>query len=310
MSPVRPTSSAFQLFSDCSPEFINEGHRFNIFQGIGAIPFTYPTAMNLIFYIPPLIASFISASYSSKLMVSLSAMTISDDVLVRTFLALRRSYAQFKEFVSTSSNLNSSRYFRLMALAASDVFLCVPIQLLVIIQSVPFMKKVHWISWEDTHWGFQRVDQFSELQWMNSPTMKFNAYCAKSLTIVACAAFFLFFGFADEAQKHYKMALNSMAKTLRISTAGSGSTTESGTRWGSAVSGSIAYVSFFMVVCQKLIFSPQKIQVYLFFCVHQVTNRWQFSSCLHLHHHREAHFSVLSHLHQRQRCWIHYQEGR
>ncbi|KAG6839631.1 hypothetical protein C0991_000688 [Blastosporella zonata] len=72
----------------------------------------------------------LSAIYNTTLAVSLTPPVIIGCVsAVYSILAIRafaKSRAQFKEFLSSNNNLNSSRYIRLMMLAGIETALTVP----------------------------------------------------------------------------------------------------------------------------------------------------------------------------------------
>ena len=181
------------------------------------------TPVAYLYFIPPLVVSLISSSYA-----------------IRSVLALRNSYLQFKEFIGTNANLNSSRYFRLMALAGADVIISTPIQIYVVVLSSK--QILPWISFAETHGGYDRIDQFSALQWKNIPIINTIFTISRAFTIVSALIFFAFFGLADEARKHYKSGFKSVLKCLGLSSSTAGSAGS-----GSQLSGcNLAYVSLFL----------------------------------------------------------------
>ncbi|KAJ3518134.1 hypothetical protein NLJ89_g68 [Agrocybe chaxingu] len=188
--------------------YIVQGHRFNIFEEIGCYPFTYntPPAYVLV-HLPPLLLGLTSGAYS-----------------IMSIIAFRKRHAEFKEILSSNSNLNANRYFRLMALAGIEVISSVPLSTTAIILNATKGQVQPWISWEDTHWGFSRVDQIPAMMWKADVTTKVSLEMTRWLVVVCGLVFFLFFGFADEAQKHYKLAFSSVAKRVGISTTGGAST--------------------------------------------------------------------------------------
>jgi pheromone a factor receptor len=146
-----------------------------------------------------------------------------DFLSVRTIFIFRRRQAQFNELLSSNSNLNSNRYFRLMCLAAIEVICTVPLSIYEIYLNVTLGVISPWISWANTHAEFSRVDQIPAILWRNNPVLASSLELSRWLVVVCGFVFFAFFGFADEAQKHYRLALQSVAKRVGYSTNSMGS---------------------------------------------------------------------------------------
>ena len=150
--------------------------------------------------------------------------------------AFRKRQSEFKEILSSNSSLNPNRFFRLMALAALEVLCCIPLAITSIVLNATRGEVRPWISWEDTHWGFSRVDQIPSLIWRSDPTANVSLEMSRWLVVVCGLIFFAFFGFADEAQRHYKLAFDSVAKRVGYTTAGTGTT-----KVGSGITSSTGY---------------------------------------------------------------------
>jgi len=179
-------------------QYVVQGHRFDIFEDVGCRPFTYntPPAYPLVIF-PPLVIGLISGVYS--------ALTI------RAF-CIRR--VEIKAVISTNNMITFSRYFRLMALAAVDLLLTIPFSTFTIYANLKFSEVAPWISWDDTHSGFSRIDQIPSHLWRNHPVgqiaMEFSRW-----TVVFCGLiFFAFFGFAGEAIKNYRKAYSCLTSRL------------------------------------------------------------------------------------------------
>jgi len=92
-----------------------------------------------------------------------------------------------------------------------------------------------WVSWEDTHFGwlaqawaievfangdrgwcagFSRVDQFPAALWRADPGAKFALEGPRWVTVLSGLLFFAFFGFAEEARRHYQAAYVAAARQL------------------------------------------------------------------------------------------------
>lgn len=122
--------------------------------------------------------------------------------------------------LSGNKNLNSSRYMRLMGLAGIDVLLTVPLSAYLSIYLTVVLGVSPWLGWADTHYDFHVIQQYPAFEWRSIP----NVYIAMELTrwspILCAAVFFAFFGFAQEARKNYRMALNSVAKRVGYTSSG------------------------------------------------------------------------------------------
>ncbi|KAF8646441.1 hypothetical protein AX16_007217 [Volvariella volvacea WC 439] len=183
--------------------FIPQGHRYNVFEDVGCFPFVWnATTAYAVTWAPHLVISLISLVYC-----------------VLTIRAFWQTRSQLNELLSSGGyrNLNTARYFRLMALAGTDAICTTPMVILVIVQNIN-LGVIEWIGWSDAHILWDRVDQFPSMLWANSPmgpVLELNRWA-----FPACAfVFFAFFGFADEAMKNYRSAAKSISRTIGLSTA-------------------------------------------------------------------------------------------
>ncbi|KAF9484476.1 fungal pheromone STE3G-protein-coupled receptor [Pholiota conissans] len=209
--------------------YIVQGHRFNIFEEVGCYPATYNT--------PP--------AYLLVWMLPIPIGLASGTYAIMSIMAFRKRHAEFKAILSTHSNLNSNRFIRLMVLAGVEVACCIPLSITTIVLNATRGEVRPWISWEDTHYNFSRVVQYPSLIWRSDPTANTSLELSRWLVVVCGLIFFAFFGFADEAQKHYKLAFASVAKHVGYTTYGS-------TKVGSGLTSSNGYVSsknIYMSVC-------------------------------------------------------------
>ncbi|KAJ8075726.1 a-factor receptor [Marasmius tenuissimus] len=191
--------------------YIPQGHRYDIFEDLGCYPSVYVTwvAFVLVFAWPLAIAC-ISGVYSI--------------LCLRAFYKRRQ---QFKELLSKNNNLNANRYIRLMCLAGVDVIVTIPLALFVIINDAKLGVNP-WISWEDTHMNFGRVNQFPALFWKSDQTQYVALEISRWAAVMCSLIFFAFFGFADEARKNYRAAITSVQKRVGITSSGSMGTTLTG----------------------------------------------------------------------------------
>ncbi|KAJ3574648.1 hypothetical protein NP233_g1617 [Leucocoprinus birnbaumii] len=165
---------------------IVQGHRFDIFEDVGCWPTTYNTPLAYALVLaPPLGLAVIASAYS-----------------VLCIVALKHNYVEFKKTLSNGLGL--------------EAFFDIPMNLYIIIAHVRAGNIQPWISWEDTHFDFNRFEAFPSLIWRNSGLQATDLERTR-WTIVACGfLFFAFFGFADEAIKNYKLAYNFFARRLGL----------------------------------------------------------------------------------------------
>lgn len=185
-----------------------QGHRYNIFEGIGplsAIPNTYfqmvlGNGMNIVI-------GCISACYC-----------------IGTLRAFMRRRRQFSELLASNNNMNFNRYFRLMALATLELLGTIPFSIYFLVRDIQ-TPVYEWRGLADLHWGFSRIEQYPYLEWNSVPGNKIGLTLQQYLTIACGIVFFLFFGLAEEARTHYRLAFTSVAKRLGLSTGGSSTST-------------------------------------------------------------------------------------
>jgi pheromone a factor receptor len=70
-----------------------------------------------------------------------------------TILLFQKRRVELKEIFSSNANLNSRRYFRLLALAGVQVVSSFPLTLALLCINATSSEIRPWISWEDTHFG-------------------------------------------------------------------------------------------------------------------------------------------------------------
>lgn len=125
-------------------------------------------------------------------------------MLVLSLRAFARRRLQFNQFMnSNTSSLTMGRYFRLMALAMSDILFTTPLAIFTIWLNASSGPPSPWISWEDTHYNYSRVDLFPALLWRSQPSVAMMMEFTRWVTPLCAYVFFAFFGFADEAKKNY-----------------------------------------------------------------------------------------------------------
>lgn len=180
-----------RLSTHIPAEYIVQGHRFDIFGDIGCYPTTYntPPAFFLV-HCQPLLVGTISGCYC-----------------ILNIRHLIRRHLELKDLFSGYQSLNPSRYLRLLILAGTDVVLTIPLSAWVTAVSV--RNGIYpWISWEDTHFGFSRVDQIPAYYWRRNPEAAASLEFTRWSPVLCALVFFAFFGVADEARVHYRSAIS------------------------------------------------------------------------------------------------------
>nr|QQL12040.1 mating-type protein STE3.1 [Hypsizygus marmoreus] len=182
-------------------QFIVQGHRYNIWEDIGCYPTTVntPAAYPLSFLWPNVIG-LVSAIYC-----------------IMTLRAFMKRRAQFSQFLSSAnSTLTVNRYFRLMSLATVELLFNTPISTYGLYLNITTSPIYPWKSWSDIHFDYFTIDTFPGVLWRNSPIQVVTLELSRWSLVFCAFLFFGFFGFADEARKHYRQAYWAVAKRFGI----------------------------------------------------------------------------------------------
>lgn len=111
-----------------------------------------------------------------------------------------------------------------MALSGTQLLLNLPMNI------YNFYNNFHtpvypWISWSNTHSDYSFVGQLHSDAWRlhNEASFEWSRW-----SVVACAfSFFIFFGFAEEARKHYRIAYSFSRSCLHLGNSGTRSASSS-----------------------------------------------------------------------------------
>lgn len=93
-----------------------------------------------------------------------------------------------------------------MALACTELFLSVPLSTFIIYLNLTTTQLSPWVSFYNTHYGFSRVDQIPALLWRANSEMVVAVELGRWIDPACAFIFFAYFGFADEARRHYLQA--------------------------------------------------------------------------------------------------------
>jgi pheromone a factor receptor len=101
-----------------------------------------------------------------------------------------------------------------MVLASMDALITVPFATYVIVANAE-RGVTPWISWDDTHSDYSRVIQVPSVPFGRTTTSRLGRWRYTRWTLVLAAfIFFAFFGFAEEARQHYRLAYRSIARRI------------------------------------------------------------------------------------------------
>ncbi|KAG6328748.1 hypothetical protein ID866_10342 [Astraeus odoratus] len=169
-------------------QYIVEGHRYNIFEEIGCYPATYNVTLAYpLSIVWPLVIGLASAIYC-----------------ILTLRAFMKRRAQFNELVSSATSLTISRYFRLMALATTEIICTIPITAYGIYLNVTLSPIQPWKGFADAHYNYSHIGQYPSVIWRSNPQNVASTELTRWSLVFCAFVFFGFFGFADEARKHYR----------------------------------------------------------------------------------------------------------
>lgn len=124
---------------------------------------------------------------------------------------------QFNQVMSSHRGLNQSRYLRLMCLSMTDILLTIPLSswLLSLDAKAGFWP---WVGFHELHKNFGLIYQIPSVVWKNDPLARTLFEFYRWLIVAVAFIFFGFFGFADEARKHYRLVYTSLASRVGLST--------------------------------------------------------------------------------------------
>ncbi|KAG5646288.1 hypothetical protein DXG03_003885 [Asterophora parasitica] len=166
--------------------YIVQGHRFDIFEDYGCMPFSYNTPITYVIVHGPIMALGIASAVYATLNV----------------IRLNHRTDELRLLISSNASLNLNRYLRPIFLACIVIVLSV--SLCVLDMTISALGDVKpYISWEHVHSDFSRIDQYPADVWRGTPTSNFQLEQARWGTLAYGLVFFALFGFAREARERY-----------------------------------------------------------------------------------------------------------
>ncbi|KIO23492.1 hypothetical protein M407DRAFT_27020 [Tulasnella calospora MUT 4182] len=181
-----------------------QGHRFDIFENIGCWPALYVTPVTIpMVFLPPILINMVSTVYAS--------------LAIRAFLKQRKEFSDVLASSGSDIDMTINRYFRLMALAATEIICALPTSTYMLVTNIQ-NGLFRWISWADTHYNFNRVG-FMPLAWFNAhPKGWILINLSRYMLPVGSFLFFVYLGMFGDCRKFYRKQFWRLAGVLGFST--------------------------------------------------------------------------------------------
>lgn len=95
-----------------------------------------------------------------------------------------------------------------MALASADLLITIPISAYGMYLTITNGTIQPWISWADTHFDYSRVNLYPLVLWQTNHKGAVSMELTRWMVPACAIVFFGFFGFAQEAKRGYRKALD------------------------------------------------------------------------------------------------------
>lgn len=116
-----------------------------------------------------------------------------------------------------------------MAIACVEMMCTTPLAIFLVVINVTAQPVEPWISWEDTHYNFSRVQLVPSVLWRMNHRVVIGFEFTRWSPPACAILFFLIFGFAAEARRHYSSVFNTILRVIRLKREGTSPvTTKSG----------------------------------------------------------------------------------
>jgi pheromone a factor receptor len=118
--------------------------------------------------------------------------------------------------MSSNPSLTINRYFRLMSLATIELLVNTPISVYGIYLNLKSGTIQPWKGWADTHFQYSLVVQYPSALWRSDYPVVVSLELSRWSIIFCAFVFFVFFGFAEEARRHYRLVYWAVARRFGI----------------------------------------------------------------------------------------------
>ncbi|KAB5588812.1 Pheromone B beta 1 receptor [Ceratobasidium theobromae] len=175
-------------------DYVVQGHRFDIIEEIGCIPYVYQSVAGLLIVRLP------------SLLVSLGGLVYAG-IALHWFVYRRAQFQQVLQ--STQSGLTKSLYLRFISLSVIEMVYTTTMSLFIFVNSVRRVRP--WASWDDVHLDWYRIDQYSREIY---PPSVWNMVTLSWYSVpIASVLFIAFFGFGQEARAEYVKVFRWLCRT-------------------------------------------------------------------------------------------------
>ena len=130
---------------------------------------------------------------------------------------LYRRKRQLEETMSIDSPLKRGHYFRLMAFACIDILGSILMGILMVVRDVN-AGVGPWKGWTGMHKNYQIVHHFPSVHWKKVSYIAASVEFPRWLLVALALINFAFFGFTDDACKHYRLVYTWLATKARPGT--------------------------------------------------------------------------------------------
>lgn len=176
------------LVLSISTDPVIQGHRYDILEGMGCAIATHNVTIAFpLFYAWPPTVSLISAGFG-----------------VMAIIHFSRRERQARNFLGSSTDrVRIDHYLRLIWFSAFEICYNLPLTSFILIVGCSHFTVFPFISWEDTHWGFNRADRLLWF-WINQDRYSFASVVIHHFSIPFSGfCFFAFFGLSKRQREAY-----------------------------------------------------------------------------------------------------------
>lgn len=193
--------------------YVVQSRRYDIFEDFGCYPVIINTALSVVLISTwPIAIGLVTGVYCS--------------MNIYHFWIKRRSIRSI--LASSTGTISVSLYLRLMILSAINLLCTIPLASWDLWTSVALAPVVPYPGFNAVHESFSSVEQIPAALWENDFTARSGMEVSRWSSVICAFIFFIFFGFADEARKHYTQAWQTVVKMV-----GNSRATESSNSYGS-----------------------------------------------------------------------------
>lgn len=133
---------------------------------------------------------------------------------LRAFIKRRNIVEEFLN--SNASGLSADRYMRLMCFSSVELVVAFPLTLFELLTNIITIPIFPWISWEDTHFNFDRFDQYPAILIEQDALTTIHLGIPLWIVPILAYIFFIFFGLGREQINQYKRWFYTVLKPFGV----------------------------------------------------------------------------------------------